>query len=1432
MIIATAFLLLLLLFFVEYPVVVLELVKAPLKEMGVEYGEVKGGLLSGFEIHDINYQDEITAKKVHLKVDVEKLEDRVLHIEQLELENLHIDKNYLKNLLEDNSSSDKKENNSSLPFDSIVVDRADISLNNIEYNEYFLKSAKVKITHLKSDLKQQYIGDIYLLLDSNVTKLDLNASINSNNVNIFSTIEPKKDFLHTFSKDYNVTFNYNPRFTLKIEGDITKQIAYHLTTKRLGIMHNEHQVESNRLILMGQYGIESKHLTNHLDTALMGSMAELSLVADTQLNIEDINHTLLYDIDLNTTINSLFLNPLLSDYNTTFSTSPHIELQSSGNFKRLSYHLKGRDVSLTQNEYVLKDANFIVEGDYSILDKDISAKLTTTLGSSVADPVGLDLDVTLNLEDINNTLEYSVDLNTTVQQMFINPLVAEQNVTFLTSPEIELKSAGNFEHLTYDIKSKNLKLTQNAYEVRDGHMHIRGDYSIRHKDVTATVDAHLNSNVATPITLNLEATLNLDDMNNSLEYRVTLDSNIQDSFLNTTLAEQNITFLNAPHIEIESAGNFKKLTYKIKSNNLQLKQNEYEVYDGHVEIEGDYSILHKEVSATLHTILNSNVADPISMDVDAKLNLDDINSTLKYNLKAHILPQKAFVQSKLPDNLHINRVANLEIVARGDLSDTKFVINFKHLSATREEIEAEISSLKLRGKTNILEGNTTVDISTNFSSTLGEGHIQDHVTLNFNQLKETLKYQAKIEIDASSDYLNGVITDKSMEIEGTPKIHITLDGGMNQLTLQLKGQADVLKDKKYSKVDIQSSPIVLNFKKYTVEGKIKVTNDSDNMGLNFETSFQGDYRKPESLNIRGDMQIDSFNAFGINLDSLAPFDIKIRNDEYGSSFIIDSKRIQLKAKTTDKDHYTFELKTGNIYLYKLMSLPEALEHKFVKLDIRGDVTLSTQYFNILGDIYSNKRFNAKIIAKNDKSGLDAIVKSRHLFLTAKGDIENKQVEVKLTTHSLYALQNEFHALYDFKKVEIEGGLSVSAKLDGDDIHTHIVSESLMFDGFNIEQLDIDALYTKELLTLNKLNFTTTGFEDDSLNRNFYLNQKGLIGLGDRRDVLLDMHPSILVKMRGDRAYLEGKIKVTKLPLGLPAYGSMVLTTDIDYRQEGKKKQITGDIFLKKMKLFYEAKFLDADYDSDVVIVTKHDKAKEKSEDDFLQNTFVNITIHAPEANYKTPDIDLLFDINIEADKEFGEELSLLGKVEEINGRFDQVPKRFHIVHSNVVFKGGNKINPLLDIHVEYELPQVLITIKVGGSANRPKIEFTSEPPMPKKDILSYLLLGVSTANFANGEGSVSREAELFIINQAARDLAYEVDFDRVFVKDDGTGEGFAIEVGKKISPKNMIILETSKEGNSIILEHDISKNIKLRVGHHQKEQPSQSIDIFFRKRFK
>jgi len=1323
LIIAVIFILLLLLFFIEHPAVILTLVQKPLKEIGVNYGEVKGSLLSGFEIHDVNYQNNIQADKIGLKVDFEKLEDRVLHVENLELDGLTIDKTYLSSLIDTNSTKEEDKTENSLPFDKVIIDSANIRMKNINYKDYSIKSVKLEVKNLKSDLKQQYIGDIYLLLDSNITNIDLNASINNKNVILSSTIEPKVNFLHTFSKDYNLTFVFSPLFTLKAKGHIENKIEYELKTKRLGLIQNKHQIDSQKLLLLGSYNIATKDVFNHIDTDLYGTMAELSLVADT----------------------------------------------------------------------------------------------------------------TLNIDDINNSLEYKADLNTTIESLFLNNLLAEQNVSFSSSPKFSLKSAGNLEYLTYDLTGDKLNINQNKYEIRDATIKTKGDYSFLNRDVTTTINAKLDSNIANSIDLNLDAKFNISDLNTTLKYKADLTTTIKKEFLNETLAEHNLTFLASSNIELQSAGDFESLTYKLRANGLNLKYNEYSLNSGDFLTHGDYSILHKDVTTVIDTTLSTNVADPIKLYLDAKFNTDDINSSLEYKLKAHILPKKEFIQSKIPDNLNIKEVAPIDIIASGSLEKTIFEVSLNQLKAQREDIEAEIKTLSLKGESNILQGDTTVDISTSFDSTVGKGHIEEHVTLNFNDVENSLKYKAKIEIDASSTYLNKMLKEQEVEVQGSPKIKLDLDGDMRQITLQLDSQADIIKDKKLSKIDIKSSPILLNLKEHTIEGKLKIINDSDNLGFVIESSFSGDYTNPKGLKIKNDIDIKNFNAFGINLDSLAPIDIKMDNGENGTTFTINSKRIKLKATTTDQDHFVFDIKTDKLYLYKMITLPEALDHKFVKLDIKGEVTISTQQFKLHGDLYSNKKFHAKIDAKNDNSGLEATLKTKHLLLIAKGDIKSKKIDVKLKTDSLNKLQNELHALYEFQKIAIDGEIEIIAKLNGEDIHANINSQELLFDGFNVEKLEIDALYSqsRELLTLNRVNFNTRRFEDKSLNRKFYLNKKGLVHLGKKRDVLLDMHPNILIELRGDEEYLEGDFKITKLPLGHPNYGSMVLTTDVHYLQEGKRKSITGDIFLKKMKLFYEAKFLDVDHDSDVIIITKQDKAnKEKSEDNFLENTSIALNIHAPEGNYRTPDIDLMFDIKVEANKEFGKELALFGKVEEINGRVDQVPKRFQIVHSNIVFKGGKKINPLLDIHVEYELPQVMININIGGSAERPKIEFSSEPPMPKKDIMSYLLLGVSTANFANGEGSVSREVELFIINQAARDLSYELEFDRVFVKDDGTGEGYAIEVGKKVSPKNMIILESSKEGNSLILEHDVSKNIKLRVGHHQKDNPSQSIDIFFRKRFK
>ena len=1197
-------------FIVEAPAIPLGMAKGLLKEQGISYKSIEGGLLSGFTIKGVNYQNQVKAKEITLKVDLEQLKNRQLVIDELTLDGIEIEKDFLASLIDSNSSEKQDDSNSTLPFDTVVIHQADIGLKNIAYKKYFVNSAKLKVKNLSGDIKKkQYKGGIHLLLLSNVTQLDLNTSINNKKLSIIANIKPKSNFINPFLTESNITLTSNPKFILKADGEMEGNINYHLTTHRLELRQNEHQIKSDKLTLLGSYSMPKEELDTTLSSKLKGSMATLEL----------------------------------------------------------------------------------------------------------------DSHVTLNINDINNTLHYTLDSTLNPKQNFLTNLLAEQNVTFLDNPNIKLKSSGDFKNLKYHLVTTQLNLMQNEY--------------------------HINSN--------------------------------------------------------------------------------------HLLLSGDFSVLNRDISALLQTQIGGNVAK-LNIDINSSLNLDDINNSLRFDFKGDIEGKDAFVNGQLIEqNITITNLPKIALNANGTLKNIQFQTQFQELKAKQNDIKIAIESLNLKGEVNALKGDTKVDIKTHFDSSAGGGDLKALSSFNFNTLEKSLTFSTHANIKGKPAFINPLIGDKSIRLEGTPILTVEAKGNLELITTKIDATADILQDNNHSKITLNTSPIRLNLKSNDINGSLKMRSDSQNIKLNLESTFKGDYTKPKALHTNSTIHLTSFNAFGVNLKPLTPLHLNIKNSVGGALIKLDSKRIKLTAKTDDYNHFNFNLNTGNLYLYKIIKLPYEFDHKFIKANIEGEATLSNQYFNLDGLLESNKKFKLKIEALNNKSGLNAKLKSQHLIATIKGDITKKHLQAEINTPSLTKLQKELNALYAFKPVKVDGSLNIKAQLKGEEVNAEVNAPKLTFEGFRVEELNINANYQKELITLNTFKFKTKGFKDKKLNKDFYLNQAGKIYLGQKRDVLIDMYPNIFIKATGNQEQLSGKIRIKKLPLGHPDYGSMVLNTDIRYQQNGEDKSIDGWVNLNKMKLFYESKFLDADYDSDVVIITKKDKQRKASSDDsFLNHTSINLKIKAPQAKYKTPDIELLFDINLNANKAFGKELKMIGRVEEITGRVDQIPKRFKIQDSTIVFQGGNTINPLLDIHVEYELPQVLIFIEIGGDANRPKIEFSSEPPMPKKDIISYLLFGISTASIGNGEGSIGREAELFIINQAARDLAYEMELDRLFVTDDGTGEGFAIEAGKKVSKKNMLIIESSKEGNSFILEHDVTKNIKLRVGQHQKERPSQSIDIYFRKRFK
>ncbi len=1194
------------LFIIEKPYIPLKLVAEPLKKEGITYKSIEGGLISGFTLKGFNYKNKIEAKEVKLKVRWEELENRVLYIDNIQLDNIYIDKDYLASLIDSNNSEDK-ENNSSLPFDKIIINNSNISLKNIIYKDYNIKYASLKIKNFTTNIKNKYKGNIKLTLDSNITKADINASINNDFIKLLGDIELNKKFLAPYLIDSNITLLDNPKFIINGSGNL-ENIKYHLITNCLNIKRGQYTINSKKLILQGDYR-DKRYIDLKIDTILNGNMGNLKLN-----------------------------------------------------------------------------------------------------GSSSFD-----------LDDLNRTLKYNATLNSSINREFLSPLV-DKNIIFEKDPNIKLKAIGSLREVKYDLDINSLKVKNNIYKINSKKLIVKGVYNI--------------------------------------------DKNYLDN--------------------------------------------------------------------KLSTILDSNLAY-LKLNGDTTLDLDDINRTLKLKLNANLTPNREFIESKISEqNISIKRLSTINLDLKGNLKKSLFSIDFKNLKVKKDNINLNILSSKIKGDSNILKGDINLNLLTSFNSNLANGNIENKMKLNFYNLNKTLKYNVKIKLDAKAKYLNSLLKDENITVINSPKINIKLNGGLEKATFKTYSNISFLKNKKRSDMKLITTPITIDINKHYINGSLTLVNKSQNMGFSLNSKFNGDYTKPKELKTSTRASIKNFNDFGVNLNPLTPLNLKIVNSKNGAYLKLNSKRVNLNIKTEDYDHITFNIKTRNLYLYKIIQLPVELYHKFIKLDLKGDALLSKKYFNINGYIYSNKKFEAKIDAKNSKLGLNALIDTQYLKMVAKGNIDKKDIKIDIKTDSIKNLQKEINKLYPFNIAKVDGAMDTNIKVKGKKAWLNISSSKIELNGFNIEDIDIDAKYNKDLITINRFNLKTTGFKDKKLNKNIHLNRKGTIYLGERRDILIDMLPNILIVAKGDRENFNGRVVIRKLPLGHPDYGSMFLSSNINYNQTREKKRITGNIDIKKMKLFYEAKFLDVDYDPDVVIVTKKSKKlKEKLDSDsFLQDTYIDININAKQANYKTPDIDLGFDIKLDINKNFGKPIALIGRVEDINGRFDQVPKRFKIQNSTIVFDGGEDINPLLDINVEYELPQVLIKISIGGYAKRPKIEFTSEPPMPKKDIMSYLLLGVSTANLTNGEGSLGREAELFILNQAARDFAYDFDLDRLFIKDDGTGEGYIIEVGKKVTKRDMVIIESSQTGNSYIVEHDFSRNIKLRVGQHQKEHPSQSIDLFFRKKFK
>ncbi|MGH7909012.1 MAG: translocation/assembly module TamB domain-containing protein, partial [Thermodesulfobacteriota bacterium] len=175
-------------------------------------------------------------------------------------------------------------------------------------------------------------------------------------------------------------------------------------------------------------------------------------------------------------------------------------------------------------------------------------------------------------------------------------------------------------------------------------------------------------------------------------------------------------------------------------------------------------------------------------------------------------------------------------------------------------------------------------------------------------------------------------------------------------------------------------------------------------------------------------------------------------------------------------------------------------------------------------------------------------------------------------------------------------------------------------------------------------------------------------------------------------------------------------------------------------------------------------------------------------------------------KKYTKPLILTGNITTVRGTYEFFGKLFRIQRGEVSFRGTPEINPFLDVTALYRVSNVNVFVNVSGTAEKPKIELSSEPPMDQTEIFSYLVFGTSSEKLGAGERvSLEQKATQAVALMAAGQLkgivGEQFGLDIISIAGGQGGfKGTEIEVGKYFTDKLYIAYQRSSPFTQTVIQ--------------------------------
>jgi len=251
--------------------------------------------------------------------------------------------------------------------------------------------------------------------------------------------------------------------------------------------------------------------------------------------------------------------------------------------------------------------------------------------------------------------------------------------------------------------------------------------------------------------------------------------------------------------------------------------------------------------------------------------------------------------------------------------------------------------------------------------------------------------------------------------------------------------------------------------------------------------------------------------------------------------------------------------------------------------------------------------------------------------------------------------------------------------------------------------------------------------------------------------------------------------------------------DIKIKGQGFKAFIDGKITANEVKAIVPEK--PVKYIENIQFVDNRSARLEEfiftgkgPEDYFIEHIAMDINVDIPNNSWiKGSGANIEVEGKLNVKKNYGEMYVVSGSIDVVRGEYHFMGKLFNIEGGTVSFRGKEVVNPFLDVRALYEVSSVQVYINITGTAEKPKIQLTSDPPLDENEIVSYLVFGTSTDNLSSDDRLAFQERAgqvlgTMAVGELREMLGEEFAIDVITIKGGETGfRDTHVEVGKYVT---------------------------------------------------